>query len=283
MAGLPHDVGRDGQRAVVLGAHAAGRRPACSASTSAGKATSGLVAQITKSTWSNTSAMPRWPRCAAARSLAASVEVEHLVGQLEAEGDLDASGRPCSPASGRRAPAAAAPGWPSPTRSRGPAAARRRRRSEAGVARPAPRRPRARAPRPRGGRPRCRASGAMTTVLPAQVVRAEVALPAVDAGQAVGVAAVVAGAHVVPAGHVAHRAGQAADHHGERGDRRCGARAGCGRPCPSSRQAVEPGRDADRPAAVAAGGDRARGRRPPPRPTRPTSRRRCARAATGCG
>ena len=98
--------------------------------------------------------------------------------------------------------------------------------------------------------------GAIATFLPAQVVRAEVTLPAVDAGEAVGIAAVVTVGHVVPAAHVADRPGHAADHDGHRMDERHRAsRDAAGRALHPD-EPVEAGGDADRPAAVASAGDR---------------------------
>ena len=91
---------------------------------------------------------------------------------------------------------------------------------------------------------------------PGQVVGAEARFPSLDPGEAVGVPRVVAVDDVEPAGDVPDRTGQAAEHDRLGVDLRMGpARiAPVGRL--QARQPAVAGRDADRPAAVAPGGDR---------------------------
>ena len=102
-------------------------------------------------------------------------------------------------------------------------------------------------------------------------------------GQARRVARVVAGAHVEVAGGVAHRPGEAAEHDGSRPEERVRARGDAAVRALHAEQAGVAGGDADRPAAVAARSRASPARPPPPPRCRPTSRRRCGRAATGCG
>src|SRR6202011_4650770 len=86
---------------------------------------------------------------------------------------------------------------------------------------------------------------------PAQLVRAEVALPTRHPRQAVGIAWIEAVADVEVAGHVARRAGQAAEHDRHGGDGRVRpARDAPGRALQTD-QAVETGGNADRPSTVA--------------------------------
>ena len=275
------DVGRDGQGAVVLGAdrHVADPRVEGDLGREGDVGVGGADRRSRPGRTRRPCASLASVRCASA--LRGDVEVEHLLGQVEPEGDLQRhvvlAGRP--EVAERRA--AAGTGWPSPTRSRGPGSARGRRRSAARRPWPAPRPPPAPRPRPRGGRPRCRGR-ARSRRAARQVVGSRGRAPSRRCAAGCRGRGVVARADVVPAGDVADRAGQAADHDGERRDLGAGPRGMRPavpfiptRPLKPAGMRIEP--PPSPPVAMGTA------RRPPPRPIRPTSRRRCARAARGCG
>ncbi len=92
----------------------------------------------------------------------------------------------------------------------------------------------------------------------------QVGLPAAGAGQAPRVAGIEPGAHVVVAGGVTHRAGQAAEHHRAGPEVGVGTRADAPVGALHAQQAAVAGGDADRAAAVASRGQRRPARRPPP-------------------
>ena len=105
----------------------------------------------------------------------------------------------------------------------------------------------------------------ITARLPGRSKDAETRLPPLDPGQAQGVAGVEAVADVEPPGRVADRAAEAPEGHGQRRLQGAGATGDATVGGLEPEHAGEPGRDPDRPAAVAAGGH-GRVRRPPRRP-----------------
>ncbi len=212
-----------------------GRRPAWLKAMCAGKATSGLVAAMTKSTSSNTAAIASLASVRACLGPSGHLEVQRSWARSRPKA-ISALRSSRQAGHGRRAPAQPREVADGPLEARARAVPTGTSTSTrpASCAELLAGLPDA-APRPRAG-PLQRRAWARATDPPApQVVGAEVALPALDAGQRVRVAGVVARRPRRTSGPRRAPSAPGSRARPSSGRCRCGARGGCARPCPSCR------------------------------------------------